>query len=103
MSARGSVFDDHYDARLLATPTQLVRAIAYVLNNHRHHFGGTGRDPYSSEALRDGERRARLCLPVSWLLSAGWRKARAADRARLRSTFVPGAAPGRTTRPGPDG
>src|SRR5438270_13453559 len=45
MSRKGSVFDDHYDAHLLRSPTELVRAIAYVLRNHEHHFGASGADP----------------------------------------------------------
>lgn len=86
MNGKGSVFDDHYDARLLRTPTELVRAIAYVLYNHRHHYGGSGRDPYSSDALPPEARRASLCLPVSWLLRTGWRRAGEADRMRLRDS-----------------
>ena len=86
MSEQGSVFADHYDARLLKTPTQLVRAIAYVLNNHRHHYAASGRDPYSSDALAPEQRRARLALPVSWLLRSGWRRAKSRDRARLSGT-----------------
>jgi REP-associated tyrosine transposase len=85
MSARGSVFDDHYDARLLTTPTQLVRALAYVLDNARRHFGAVGRDRYSSDALGSAERQAQLGAPVSWLLTVGWRRAKAADRNRLRN------------------
>ncbi|MGZ6142995.1 MAG: transposase [Myxococcales bacterium] len=83
MSAQGSVFADHYDARLLTTPTQLVRAIAYVLNNHRHHYAASGLDPYSSVALTPEQRRARLAMPVSWLLKTGWRRASPKDRDRL--------------------
>src|SRR5207244_7636675 len=55
MGCSGAVFADHYDGRLLATPTQLVRAIAYVLGNHEHHYGSNGRDPFSYESLRPGE------------------------------------------------
>jgi REP element-mobilizing transposase RayT len=74
MQRRGSVFDDHYHSRLLATPTQLVNAIAYVLGNHEHHYGASrGIDPYSSLACN----RARLlCAPETWLLRVGWRRAR---------------------------
>ena len=86
MNSSGSVFDDHYHAELLTTPTQLVRAIAYVLRNHRHHFGGAGRDPYSSEALPPARREASLCVPLSWLLLSGWRRAPRKENARLRGT-----------------
>ena len=74
MNARGRVLADHYHAQLLATPTQLVSAIAYVLGNSRHHYGGPAeRDPFSSLAC---ERARLLCVPVSWLLRTGWRRAR---------------------------
>ena len=84
MGCAGSVFDDHYDARLLKTPTEVVRAIAYVLRNHEHHFGAAGRDPFSSDALSISGRQARLSVPVSWLLKIGWRKASTRDLERLR-------------------
>ena len=72
---RGRVFADHYHARLLATPTELVNAIAYVLGNHARHYGGAGVDRFSSATL-DPARRARvLAQPVSWLLRSGWRRA----------------------------
>lgn len=77
MKSRGQVFADHYHARRLATPTELVNAIAYVLGNHRHHYGHAGLvDPFSSAALT-GERRDRvLAHPSTWLLRTGWRRAR---------------------------
>ena len=83
MKTRGRVFDDHYDGRLLTTPTELVRAIAYVLRNQEHHFGEGGRDPFSSDGLAPAHRRAQLAVPVSWLLTAGWRRAGPADLRRL--------------------
>jgi len=89
MNSSGSVFDDHYDGRLLKTPTELVRAIAYVLRNHEHHYGSRGSDPFSSDGLPPGSRRAQLALPVSWLLTIGWRRASAKDRDRLcGSAFI---------------
>jgi len=89
MARSGSVFDDHYDGRLLQTPTELVRAIAYVLRNHEHHFGTRGRDLFSSDGLSADQRQARLAVPLSWLLTAGWRRASPADLRRLRgSAFV---------------
>src|ERR1700730_3251002 len=48
MERRGRVFADHYHSRLLRSPTELMNAIAYVLGNHAHHFGGPPvRDPFS--------------------------------------------------------
>jgi REP element-mobilizing transposase RayT len=76
MQRSGMVFADHYHSRILKTPTQLVSALAYVLGNHAHHFGGApGDDPFSS-GTRDPSRRTRvLATPVSWLLRVGWRLA----------------------------
>ena len=79
MGRSGAVFSDHYDGRLLTTPTELVRAIAYVLRNAEHHFGARGRDPFSSDGLPAPSRRAQLCVPISWLLTAGWRRGSARD------------------------
>jgi REP element-mobilizing transposase RayT len=76
MERSGSVFDDHYFARLLRTPTELVRAIAYVLGNHTHHFGQIGLDPFSSSALGIEGRERFLAVPVGWLLRVGWKHAR---------------------------
>ena len=84
MGRSGGVFDDHYDARLLRSPTQLVRAIAYVLRNAEHHFGAKGIDPRTSIALEAHARRARLPAPLSWLMREGWRRVR--DRSPLAGT-----------------
>ena len=86
MKKNGRLFADHYHANLLTTPTQLVRAIAYVLRNHEHHFGKKGADAFASDALPSTRRRARLCIPLSWLLLSGWRRASPADLKRLRGT-----------------
>jgi REP element-mobilizing transposase RayT len=86
MDRSGPLFADHYDGRLLTTPTELVRAIAYVLRNQEHHFGMRGRDPFSSDALAPAQRQARLAVPISWLLTAGWRRASAIDLMRLRGS-----------------
>ena|SRR5438477_481210 len=77
MNLSGRVFADHYHSRIVKTPTELVNAIAYVLGNHAHHFGGSAAvDPFSSAAL-EGERRERvLSHPRTWLLRTGWRRAR---------------------------
>jgi REP-associated tyrosine transposase len=72
MDRSGPVFADHFFSRVLPTPTELVNAIRYVLGNHTHHFGATGIDPYSSEALSLADRSALLSPPVGWLLRVGW-------------------------------
>ncbi|MGZ6142276.1 MAG: transposase [Myxococcales bacterium] len=84
MNGGGPLVADHYDGRPLTTPTALVRAIAYVLRNHEHHFGARGRDPFSSDGLDSEQRRTRLSLPLSWLLTSGWRRAAPSDLHRLR-------------------
>src|SRR5712691_4183324 len=71
MESAGRVFSDHYWSRLLRTPTELVRAIAYVLGNHRHHFGEGGVDRFSSAALALEERDSVLASPAGWLLRSG--------------------------------
>jgi putative transposase len=74
MGRAGRVFADHYHSRLLATPTELVNAIAYVLRNAAHHYGSTSvADAYSSAASQSAE---ILCGPRTWLLKSGWRRAR---------------------------
>src|SRR5204863_7547159 len=73
MGTRGRVLADHYDARTLDTPTQLVNAIAYVVRNATRHYGTTGADPFSSTAC---ERAVLLCAGASWLIRAGWRRGR---------------------------
>jgi len=78
MRRRGSVFHDHYHSRLLASPTELVSAIGYVLGNHAHHFGGAPscRDPFCSSAYEVARRQTVLSQPRTWLLRDGWRRAR---------------------------
>ena len=76
MRRSGRVFADHYHSRLLQSPTEVANAIAYVLNNRRHHHGERAIDRYSSVALDDAERTKLLSQPVGWLLRVGWRRAR---------------------------
>ena len=73
MGRTGKVFGDHYHAHLLTSPTALANAISYVLGNAAHHFGGGGRDPYSSA---EPSAREVLAEPRTWLLRVGWRRAR---------------------------
>jgi hypothetical protein len=76
MRRSGRVFADHYHSRLLRSPTELVNAVAYVLGNHAHHFGGAARrDPFSSAALAGQRRERTLSLPRTWLLRSGWKRA----------------------------
>lgn len=73
MRRSGRVFDDHYFGRLLRSPTELVRAIRYVLENHRQHYGLRGVDSFSSAGLAD--RDGVLSPPRGWLLLEGWKRA----------------------------
>jgi REP element-mobilizing transposase RayT len=73
---RGPVFADHYHAHLLRTPTEVARAVAYVLGNYLHHFPVAAvdehwRDPCSSDVRFD-----LVARPRTWLLSVGWKRAR---------------------------
>src|SRR5438105_6644600 len=75
MARKGHVFADHFHSRLLLSPTEVMRAIQYVLDNHRKHYGMTGDDPYASNALQPAERDDLLARPVTWMLRGGWRRA----------------------------
>jgi REP element-mobilizing transposase RayT len=86
----GPVLRDRYHLRVLRTPLEVRRALAYVLNNARKHLGARaprlGRvDPASSGAWSSGWRAGALALargpvaaPVAeaatWLLGVGWRR-----------------------------
>ncbi len=78
MGRHGAVFSDRYHAHVLRTPSEVARALAYVLQNHRGHMARLGRrascgpvDPFSSSAAGSAEVTAR---PESWLLARGWQR-----------------------------
>jgi len=58
---RGAVFQDRYFVRELRIPTEVARAVAYVVGNEKHH-GFEHRAPPA------------LAPPVTWLLSEGWKR-----------------------------
>jgi putative transposase len=68
----GTLFDDHYHSHLLKSPTEVARALAYVETNARKHYGRIELDYFSSD---HAEWSALLVLPVSWLLTSGWKLA----------------------------
>jgi hypothetical protein len=90
----GPVLDGRYHHRLLRTPREVRRALAYVLLNARRHLAKTGRaapagaslDPASSARWFDGWRpevanrlpdaggNPEVSRPRSWLLRIGWRR-----------------------------
>jgi len=77
MQQHGSVFADHYHSRLLRTPTELVNALGYVLGNYANHFGGKpGEDRFSSATYNAPMRERVLCVPRTWLIRDGWRRAK---------------------------
>lgn len=91
LARTGRVFLDRYHERILETPTEVRRALVYVINNARRH--GPGRewlawdwiDPCSSACYFDGwtlgkprppDEGPRPCVaPATWLLAEGWRRA----------------------------
>ena len=82
MSRCGPVFEDRYYARPLRTPSEVARAIAYVLENSRRHdarFGyipspPTGAEAFTSAALA-GADPPLVSEPQTWLLRVGWTRA----------------------------
>lgn len=86
----GPVLDDRAHVRVLRMPTEVRRAIAYVLLNARRHLAKLGRwvdprgrvDPASSGRWFDGWKHRppaagdapAVARPRSWLLSVGWRR-----------------------------
>lgn len=71
MKRAGAIFADHYHSRLLTTPTELVRAIRYVLGNAMHHFGERT-DRFTSFALDHATKRSVMTAPLGWL-ARRWR------------------------------
>ncbi len=86
---RGPVLLERFHHRVLRTPLEVRRALAYVLLNARRHAAGHGRalriDPASSGRWLDGWRRwlvepeprpadGPVARPMSWLLRWGWRR-----------------------------
>lgn len=67
---RGSVFADHYHSRLLTTPTELVRAIRYVIENDAHHYGAAD----ASFSSRAPDALPLLAAPIGWHLRVGWQR-----------------------------
>src|SRR5215470_1828829 len=81
MGRKGTVFADHYHARILRSPTQVANAIAYVLLNFLHQFPAEAarysedvRDRFSS-AWRESGVDPPVVPARTWLLRVGWRRA----------------------------
>jgi hypothetical protein len=84
---RGPVLLERFHLRVLRTPLEVRRALAYVLLNARRHAPTARRpstiDPASSGRWFDGWRRriagaepadGPVARPMSWLLRSGWRR-----------------------------
>ena len=90
----GAVFTDRYHAHVLENPTEVRRAIAYVINNWRRHgedvspsFAGWTIDLFASGVSFDGWAEPQtycppptyeplvVARPQGWLLAVGWRRA----------------------------
>ena len=74
MGRKGQVFADRYHAHILRTPTEVRRALHYVLRNYQKHAAERGkpipptyRDPYSS--LTAATDPPLVVAPRTWLLS----------------------------------
>lgn len=107
---RGAVFADRYHAHALKTPREVRNALNYVLNNRLRHrpvrdgdFFLMDEDHCSSAAWFDGWRtRAAsrtpgewpppVVAPLTWLLSAGWRR-----HGLLVPAYLPPGSPGTRT------
>jgi hypothetical protein len=80
-TCQGKLWRDRYHMRPLGTPTEVRRAIIYVLGNGSKHAATTDMvDPLSSAAWFDGfaERgplrsdAPPVARPRGWLLARGW-------------------------------
>ncbi len=84
---RGKVFAVRYHDRILRTPTEVRRALVYVLQNAKHHgrWLRQGIDGFSSGPWFRGWREPvelttpevrPTAEPGTWLLRGGWKRAR---------------------------
>ena len=79
----GKVFSDRYHDHVLKTPSEVRRAIIYVLHNAKHHAAEAGRklkrrwlDPCSSALMFFGrDTNYAFPAPHTWLLREGWERA----------------------------
>jgi hypothetical protein len=84
------VFSERYHARQLRSPTEVRRAMIYVLRNGQKHLTRVGhrlpagwQDPYSSAGWFNGwsvaapllHGPAPVAQPATWLLSIGYQRA----------------------------
>ncbi|HZS40669.1 MAG TPA: transposase [Polyangia bacterium] len=73
MKRKGPVYSDRYYARTLKTPSEVARAMNYVMNNTvKHELIRRGIDPRSSW---NAENDDCVSAASTWLLRVGWRRA----------------------------
>src|SRR5260370_10047850 len=99
MSRSGGVVAAHFHSRLLRTPTELARAIAYVLGNAAHHFGRRGADPFASSGIALEVRARALEPPQTWLARIGRRRPTRPPPPPPRSSGAPPPTPSPHTSP----
>jgi len=84
MGRRGAVFADRYHEHVLRSPSEVARALAYVLGNFAVHARRRGDwsvgveiDPYCSVSVEVqlGPGPPLISEPRTWLLCSGWRMA----------------------------
>ena len=76
MDRRGRVFADRFHAHVLKTPTEVGRARRYVLDNAAIHDARAGLRPADGDAFTSAAMPGCTSPPRTWLLAAGWRRAR---------------------------
>jgi REP element-mobilizing transposase RayT len=100
----GPVLHGRYHLRILRSPCEVRRALAYVLLNARKHwkeryealppvrldeassgrwFDGWRRVPGSREPPRDAPEEPEVASPRTWMLSVGWRRHGLVDPAEI--------------------
>jgi REP element-mobilizing transposase RayT len=79
MGSNGAVFADRYHSHALRTPTEVRRALVYVLDNYRSHAQRRGERVHPEFIDRFAssypENRALVAEPQTWLLRTGWSRA----------------------------
>ena len=102
----GPVLDGRYHARVLKTPGEVRKALAYVLLNARKHYAQAHGHPppvrldrFSSGVWFQGWRSGawerpnysrETGVPFTWLLSRGWRRCGLIDPAEIPGGGCPG-------------
>jgi REP element-mobilizing transposase RayT len=85
MGRHGPVLSDHYNAKILLTPSQTLRARAYLLRNATKHYGWCGPDPFASTVpLRPPRTYFLLILERRPATLDSYLRARAAAESAIR-------------------